>query len=599
MRPFRYLLPFGILLLLASACAKKSDTTSPVILPGNWVQTRGPGSGIIRCMAVVGDTILAGAESNGLFFSANGGGSWVQDKTAVSQTVTTSAVVAVNDTTIFAISDMLYRSYNRGVKWEGIASLPSGTVTLSANNSLIVTGTQGTGGVSVSRDGGKNWSQSQPGSGNYLNSVAIIDQDIFDGTTGAGVFYSHDYGLHWESLNLGLSNLDVRCLLISRSLIYAGTAKGIFLTSNKGQNWSLLSSGLPTDLPVSCIAASGTSLLIGNQNGIWHSADGGTNWDPATGDLPVTDIRSLAICGSSIVAGTANGLFRSGNNGISWSLVGVAVSTVKSMCIDMNNLIVAAGGDIPLLYITADQGNQWSLAGSVINTHKVASLAFSSGYLVAGTDSGIFISRDQCHSWSSRSSGLASLDVRTVSTGGSYWFAGTFTSGFFRSANNGENWQKLSTGIPDDKFVFSVFCQGSEVFAGTSFGGLLISKDYGLSWIKQSQVPENTVISSFAASGSTVYAGTYNGVWESDDSGQTWYATTLSNQVVNSMLIIGENVFAGVQTWGIFSTALKGTKWAMLVDGLTYKPTVTSLATDGTMLYAGTQGLGVWTHPLK
>jgi len=580
-------------------CKKSSDSANPVDLPGNWVQTNGPGNGVVACVAGQGDIVLAGVNGRGMYFSGNAGVSWLCDSTAIPNTSTPAAIAAVNDTIVYSISDRLYRSYDKGLKWKGIASISQATVSLSANEYLIVTGTLGTEGVALSQDGGSTWSSFRPAAGSYRNSVAVLGQDVFDGTSGAGVFYSHDYGQSWEAVNMGLGNLDVLCLTVNGSSVYAGTSTGLYVSADKGQTWSILNNGLPADFQVTCIDVNGSSILAGNQDGLWYSANNGGSWTSVSGNLPVTDIQSVAISGSSLLAGTSNGLYISASQGQSWSLKGLPVGTVKSMCTDIPTVFVASGWNSSRVYSTSDQGTSWALLTPRINAYNTSSLASGNGYLIAGTDSGVYISQNHGISWNRHSEGLTNSDVRSVAISGSHWFAGTYSNGFFTSTDYGQSWNKLNTGLPDNIYIYSIFCQGSTIFAGTYYGGLLVSQDYGQTWHVNSDMPLNTVISSFASSGSTMYAGTFIGVYQSEDNGQTWYATTLENQVVYSMLIVGNYVFAGVKNWGMYGTTINGSRWWLLVTGFPYQPTVTSLATDGILIYAGAQGQGIWTHRLK
>ncbi len=588
-----------MLILVLPRCVKTTVTVTPMELPGIWVQTNGPGNGLIGCAAAIGEIILAGVDGRGMYSSVNNGSSWLCDTTAIPNTSTPLAIVATNDTTVYSLSDKLYRSYSKGLKWKSVSnSLPS-TVSLAASGSLIVTGTLGAEGVSISRDGGSNWSSFKPSTGSYRNSVTIVGEDIFNGTSGAGIFYTHDFGQHWTAVNSGLGSLEINCLITNGTSVWAGTSKGLYVSPDKGQHWSLLNNGLPSDLKVECLAVNGSSMLTGSRNGIWRSPDNGISWASAKGNLPVTGIRSLAFSVSTFIAGTSSGLYVSSNLGQTWSLRGLPVSNVSSMCNVLTTVFAAADLSFPGVYSTTDHGANWTLYNAQLHLKTINCLSYSAGILVAGTDSGVFIKQDQGETWDRRSDGLTATDIRSLGMRGSNWFAGTFNGGLFGSDDAGLSWHKLNTGLPDNLYVYSILCHGSSIFAGTFNGGLLISRDFGVTWNINPQLPGNTVISSFAASGNTIYAGTFIGVYKSDNNGQTWAATTLVNQEVYSMLIIGNYVFAAVKTWGMFGTTINGTRWSTFGNGLPYQTAITSLATDGTLIFGGTTELGVWTHLLK
>ena len=54
-----------------------------IVLPsphasGQWVQTNGPYGGTVRCFAVSGENLFAGAYGVGVFVSTNNGSSWTE-----------------------------------------------------------------------------------------------------------------------------------------------------------------------------------------------------------------------------------------------------------------------------------------------------------------------------------------------------------------------------------------------------------------------------------------------------------------------------------------------------------------------------------------
>ncbi len=595
--PFLFLLV--LLCLVFPQCKKNSDTVIPVELPGDWLPTNGPGNGLVVSLASFGDVLLAGVSGRGMYHSPDAGSSWTCDTSAIPNNTTPIAVVQVNDSALYTVSDKLYRSWNKGKEWHAVSNISAYTISLAVNETMIVTGTEGTQGISVSKDGGQSWNSHIPVGGNYRNSVAISGQNIFVGTSGAGVYFSSDSGLHWDALNSGLGSLDIQCLKTVGSLLYAGTLKGLYMSSDQGRHWILLNNGLSQELKISCFAFSGNSILAGSPNGIWVSRNNGTSWAAASGNLPETDVQSLAFSGLNFLAGTASGLYVSTSQGMLWDLLGIPVTTVNSMC--SNNLVVyaAAGWNTQSVYGTMDHGRNWNIFKAQLPAHAVSCIAFSDGFLAAGTDSGVYVSQNSGMSWTKSSGGIAGSDIRSIGMNGPVWFAGTYSTGFFGSQDHGFTWNKINTPLPDNNYVYSIFFHGSAIYAGTSHGGMLVSQDSGKTWHVNSQMPVNTVISSFAAKGSTIYAGTFNGVWESDDNGLTWLATTLENQEVYNMIIVGNYVFAAVKSWGVFGTTVGSSRWWLFCSGLPYYTTVTSIATDGSLLLAGTKGFGVWTHRLN
>lgn len=151
-------------------------------------------------------------------------------------------------------------------QWGTIVSLTESPV----KEGLIYAGTDD-GVISVTEDGGKNWSQvkSFPGIPEYTY-ISDILADRFDENVVYATFNnlkrddfkpyvlkSSDKGKTWTSISGNLpENGSVHTLaqdFVRPELLFAGTEFGIFFTIDNGKNWVQLKSGLPT-IPVRDIA---------------------------------------------------------------------------------------------------------------------------------------------------------------------------------------------------------------------------------------------------------------------------------------------------------------------------------------------------------
>jgi ligand-binding sensor domain-containing protein len=99
--------------------------------------------------------------------------------------------------------------------------------------------------------------------------------------------------------------------------------------------------------------------------------------------------------------------------------------------------------------------------------------------------------------------------------------------------------------------------------------------------------------------GSSVYAGTTDGVIVSSDAGIHWNETStgFTKSTVNSLLMTGGTLYAGTLT-GVYSSTTRGETWTRMNEGLT-GINVTSVAAAGSTLVAGTttDGAFVFTGP--
>ncbi len=185
--------------------------------------------------------------------------------------------------------------------------------------------------------------------------------------------------------------------------------------------------------------------------------------------------------------------------------------------------------------------------------------------------------------------------VYALAVSGTNLFAGTSSGGVFLSTNNGTSWTAVNTGLTYT-YVLSLAVSGTNLFAGTDGGGVFLSTNNGTSWTAVNTGLTNTTVWSLAISGTNLFAGTSSGgVFLSTNNGTSWTAvnTGLTNTYVYSLAVSGTNLFAGTDGGGVFLSTNNGTSWTAVNTGLTNLD-VRSLAISGTNLFAGTLGSGVF-----
>ncbi len=177
-----------------------------------------------------------------------------------------------------------------------------------------------------------------------------------------------------------------------------------------------------------------------------------------------------------------------------------------------SNLIAGTTSGI---YISKNNGTSWTSSG--LSNTDIRTIVISSNSILAGTfNNGIFLSTDSGTSWTSINNGLsdsASSPVWDLCVSGTYIFAAT-DSGIFRSSDNGTNWIPTNTGLTQiDGQTFTI--SGNNIFFGSFGGGVFLSNNNGASWIQANIGLTDLYIRSLAVSGSYLYAGTYySGVWK-------------------------------------------------------------------------------------
>ncbi|HVN49416.1 MAG TPA: T9SS type A sorting domain-containing protein [Bacteroidota bacterium] len=110
----------------------------------------------------------------------------------------------------------------------------------------------------------------------------------------------------------------------------------------------------------------------------------------------------------------------------------------------------------------------------------------------------------------------------------------------------------------------------------------------------QTNGPDCGIITSVAVSGTNIIAGTTNGIVLSTHSGTSWGQTALTNIYIQTIAVSsngadGTNLFAGTYGSGIYRSTDNGSSWSAVDSGLTNKY-VNAIAVSGSNLFAGTDG---------
>lgn len=133
-----------------------------------------------------------------------------------------------------------------------------------------------------------------------------------------------------------------------------------------------------------------------------------------------------------------------------------------------------------------------------------------------------------------------------------------------------------------------------------------LSTDGGSTWTSMSNGisgSEALDVNTMATSGTTIFAGTGTGVWESTNGGANWYDSTgnLGSIYILSMIPKGSSLIVGVRNGGgVFFSSGFGPPYTNVGDAAGLSSTwVSSLGINSTELYAGISGAGVWRRPLS
>ncbi|MFA5834679.1 MAG: T9SS type A sorting domain-containing protein [Bacteroidota bacterium] len=134
------------------------------------------------------------------------------------------------------------------------------------------------------------------------------------------------------------------------------------------------------------------------------------------------------------------------------------------------------------------------------------------------------------------------------------------------------------------------YISGTTLFAGTD-DGIYRSTDNGTQWSAVNTGLTN--IQTLYVSGVYIFAGTSGGAFISTNNGSSWTAINgVSGEIVSAFVVSGTNLFVGTSVGGVYVSTNNGSNWTAINNGLINKH-VLSLFISGTNLFAGTD-LGVF-----
>lgn len=431
------------------------------------------------------------------------------------------------------------------------------------------------GGVYLTENGGDTWRETLDGHNISSVEICLGDPNVTYASARTGFFRSNDGGRTWQEIagrNWGPPDavvgwpIDMQCDPRDAQRIFVNSyGGGVFLSEDGGLTWVTSSKGYTGALMRDCAVASDdpAHIYVGARSGIFTSSDGGENW--------------LGL-----------------NSGIARDLEGV-VAAVDPLDPRHILAIYVDSGLTPKVSFDGGQtwqdGNATFATGSGIITTAVFSPTSSSLVLAALADNncsvgrgeicwsqpggGVIRSMDGGLSWTGTSLSSGQVLGLAFSSDGRLVYAATSDGNFYRSDDGGQAWTLVNSNlgalVPTRSgadvvkvFVFSLAVDPSnldKIFIGFFGGGLAISQDGGQTWVLSSagMPPEGiiTAIEVDSNDSNVVYVGTLNsGLYYSLDGGQTW---TASNN-------------------GLFNRAIRDL----------------SLSMDGSVLYATTEGAGVF-----
>jgi photosystem II stability/assembly factor-like uncharacterized protein len=350
------------------------------------------------------------------------------------------------------------------------------------------------------------------------------------------------------------------------AVLVAATGTGVWLSVDGGETWRSESQGLDF-LPIGSMVMGNDQVHVGTLGGGVFTGTFGTDfsiaWSPTTGPRPalhnvqvVLDPQEANVLYATSYPG---GVFRSTDGGTTWGECNFALPSFSvldpqlqgyySLAIDpLNSSRLYLGIYGHGVYVSHDGAGTWFPLYAVADVPRhhgdwgVRRVVFDPSdpsIVYVASDGGIVRSIDGGDSWTDLNEGLDTRDIWSleVAEDGSA-YAGTNGYGVYLLDGTDETWISLGRPIGIGRWapwerrlyqyiaiMFDPDVKG-RVYMGNFPGGFFVSEDDGASWRCAGLGLGNDGIFSLTYDPDdhdTFFAGTYNGIWRSDDRGETWY----------------------------------------------------------------------------
>ncbi|MBI3537349.1 MAG: hypothetical protein HY070_07330 [Chloroflexi bacterium] len=195
--------------------------------------------------------------------------------------------------------------------------------------------------------------------------------------------------------------------------------------------------------------------------------------------------------------------------------------------------------------------------------------------------------------WSS-TGGPAGGSINALAVAADALYAGTNT-GVFISRDEGATWTLVSNGLPDDRTITALALtpDSKTILAGTH-NGVYKSRDAGANWsITEARLADQFVLSLLIDSqnSETIYAGTLTTLLRSDNGGETWKDASegLRGARVTALALSLDttSLFAATES-AVYISRDRGARWTALSDGLSDNARPQSLAVSSKTILVGT-----------
>jgi photosystem II stability/assembly factor-like uncharacterized protein len=467
----------------------------------------------------------------------------------------------------------LFISHDAGRSWTEVEAMKGQSIRAltqaPSNAKLWIAGTLR--GVYRSEDSGATWSQISPVGSMELHEVESIAIDPKDPQTiYAGTWHlpwkTTDGGANWHNIKNGLiDDSDVFSIVINPvqpSIVYTSACSGIYKSETGGELYKKIQ-GIPSTARRTRVLmidpTSPSTVYAGTTEGLYKTVDAGATFKRMTGpDVIVNDVyvdpknpQHVLLAtdrGGVLESDDAAATFKASNSGFSQRQVSSLLVDAKSPQTILAGVVndKMYGG----VFVSKDQGATWMQQSEGLNGRDVFNLSQAGdGTILAGTNSGVF--RWDGSAWK-LSGKLVKAEKKTryvvhrgkrtkeettvmvpagelearitdIDAAGAIWYTST-ANGVYASRDQGATWEG---GPVLGKAEYRAVASDGPMVVAAQRTALAVSQDGGKSWQPMAMPEKLTWLQSIAIAGNgSIWLGGRQGVYYSEDHGQTWTGMT-------------------------------------------------------------------------
>jgi photosystem II stability/assembly factor-like uncharacterized protein len=403
-----------------------------------------------------------------------------------------------------ATTEGLWKTSNSGAAWERITPgnwvINSVALVPRADSAerRIVIGTERLG-ILVSDDNGKNFRVSNEGF-NHRQIVALALDQMQPGRVLAVVangpepiLATEDGGQTWEGLGPGLGIGAMRHIYAAPSGWWASLERGGWMRYEaKKSAW--VAGGKLTEEAANQLAEARELEAKEQESGSHAIAARAVRHYVEPSEEMREAVNDMAFSHAAWYAATDRGLLRSTDLGVTWSLQPLGpmptlpVRAVRVSADGKNLWVVSLRG----LVFSHDSGETWAWhdlplssggalwldvappeAGDAAGAANDAAGVDKSETIVAGTEKGLYVSRDSGETWHAVGAGLPQAPLQDLAIEGNTFLASMRAGGLYLSRDRGENWTRVNGMLAEGFFpVVTTEEQATILFAASATEGL-------------------------------------------------------------------------------------------------------------------------------